>query len=242
MKTELFQSCDHCWVFQICWHNECNTLIATSFSIWNSSAETSAPPLALFTVMLPKSMWLCTRGCLPLGECSYHRGYLASKLPCPSLSPIIFSDSCLLSQHVCAAVRRQAGPAEAASLPSLPRSYTDPHGNPDTHTPQCHTTRPRHSSTKWHTPHRHTQHTSQQRVTHMLSHSRTPRRPQPTPSRQPRHTHLQLTHHRDTHVKTHTHILSRSRTSTHNTDRQTHNHTQMYATHTLPYRSKDTQS
>ena len=99
MKTGLFQSCDHCWVFQICWHNECNTLIATSFSIWNSSAETSAPPLALFTVMLPKSMWLCTRGCLPLGECSYHRGYLASKLPCPSLSPIICSDSCLLSQQ-----------------------------------------------------------------------------------------------------------------------------------------------
>ena len=26
MKTNLFQSCDHCWVFQICWHIECNTL------------------------------------------------------------------------------------------------------------------------------------------------------------------------------------------------------------------------
>ena len=25
MKTDLFQSCDHCWVFQICWHIECNT-------------------------------------------------------------------------------------------------------------------------------------------------------------------------------------------------------------------------
>ena len=22
MKTDLFQSCGHCWVFQICWHNE----------------------------------------------------------------------------------------------------------------------------------------------------------------------------------------------------------------------------
>ena len=26
MKTDLFQSCGHCWVFQICWHIECSTL------------------------------------------------------------------------------------------------------------------------------------------------------------------------------------------------------------------------
>ena len=25
MKTDLFQSCGHCWVFQICWHIECST-------------------------------------------------------------------------------------------------------------------------------------------------------------------------------------------------------------------------
>ena len=29
MKTDLFQSCGHCWVFQICWHIECSTLIAS---------------------------------------------------------------------------------------------------------------------------------------------------------------------------------------------------------------------
>ena len=28
-KTDLFQSCGHCWVFQICWHIECNTLTAS---------------------------------------------------------------------------------------------------------------------------------------------------------------------------------------------------------------------
>ena len=28
MKTDLFQSCGHCWVFQICWHVECSTLTA----------------------------------------------------------------------------------------------------------------------------------------------------------------------------------------------------------------------
>ena len=55
MKIDLFQSCGHCWVFQICWHIKCNTLTASSFKIWNSSAGISSPPLALFLVMLPKA-------------------------------------------------------------------------------------------------------------------------------------------------------------------------------------------
>ena len=55
MKTDLFQSCGHCWVFQICWHVECNTLRALSFRIWNSSAGITSPPLALLVVMLPKA-------------------------------------------------------------------------------------------------------------------------------------------------------------------------------------------
>ena len=54
MKTDLFQSCGHCWVFQICWHIECSTFTASSFSIWNISAEIPSPPLALFIVMLSK--------------------------------------------------------------------------------------------------------------------------------------------------------------------------------------------
>ena len=33
VKTDLFQSCGHCWVFQICWHTECSTLAAASFRI-----------------------------------------------------------------------------------------------------------------------------------------------------------------------------------------------------------------
>ena len=53
MKTDLFQSCGHCWVFQICWHLECSTLTALSFRIWNCSAVIPSPPLALFVVMLP---------------------------------------------------------------------------------------------------------------------------------------------------------------------------------------------
>ena len=55
MKTDLFQSCGHCWVYQICWHIEYSILTASSFRIWNSSAEIPSPPLTLFIVMLPKA-------------------------------------------------------------------------------------------------------------------------------------------------------------------------------------------
>ena len=30
MKSDLLQSCGHCWIFQICWHIECSTLTASS--------------------------------------------------------------------------------------------------------------------------------------------------------------------------------------------------------------------
>ena len=55
MKTDLFQSCGLCWVFQICWHIECSTFTASSFRIWNSSTGIISAPLALFVVMLPKA-------------------------------------------------------------------------------------------------------------------------------------------------------------------------------------------
>ena len=54
MKIDLFQSCGHCRVFQICWHIECSTWTASSSRIWNSWAGIPSLPLALFIVMLPK--------------------------------------------------------------------------------------------------------------------------------------------------------------------------------------------
>ena len=42
MKTDLFQSCGHCWVFHICWHIECSTLTTTSFRIWNMPPQNIA--------------------------------------------------------------------------------------------------------------------------------------------------------------------------------------------------------
>ena len=55
MKNDLFQSCDHYWVFQIRWHIECSTFTASSFRIWNNSTGIPLSPLALFVVMLPKA-------------------------------------------------------------------------------------------------------------------------------------------------------------------------------------------
>ena len=49
MKTDLLQSCVHCWVFQICWHVECSTVITLSFRIWNSSTWIPSPPLVLIS-------------------------------------------------------------------------------------------------------------------------------------------------------------------------------------------------
>ena len=49
MKTDLFQSCGHCQVFQICWHIECNTFTASP-----SAFGIPSSPVALFVEMLPK--------------------------------------------------------------------------------------------------------------------------------------------------------------------------------------------
>ena len=54
MKTDLFQSYGHCWVFQICWHIEGSTFTVSSFRIWKGSTGIPSPPLALFVIMLPK--------------------------------------------------------------------------------------------------------------------------------------------------------------------------------------------
>jgi len=53
MKTDIFQSCSHCCIFQICGHIECNTLTTSSFEILNSSTGIPSAPQALFVVMLP---------------------------------------------------------------------------------------------------------------------------------------------------------------------------------------------
>ena len=54
-ENGLFQSCGHCWVFQICWYIQCSTFTGSSFRIWNSSTGIPSPPPALLVVMLPNA-------------------------------------------------------------------------------------------------------------------------------------------------------------------------------------------
>ena len=79
MKTDLFQSCGHYWVFQICWHIECTTLTSYSLRIWNSSTGIPSSLLALFIVMLHflRPTELHTPGYPALGDWPNHHGYLS---------------------------------------------------------------------------------------------------------------------------------------------------------------------
>ena len=47
MKTDLFQSCGHCWVFHICWHIEFTTFMSSSFMIWFSLFCILCPPFTM---------------------------------------------------------------------------------------------------------------------------------------------------------------------------------------------------
>ena len=76
MKTDLSQSCGHCWVFLSCWHTECSTFTTSSFRIWNSSAGIPSPPPALFLVMLPKAHFTSYSRMSDSSEWPYHHGYL----------------------------------------------------------------------------------------------------------------------------------------------------------------------
>ena len=75
-KTDLFQSCGHGCVFQICWHIECSTLPASSFRIWNSSTGIPSPPLALLVGCFLRPTWLRIPECLALGWWPHHCDYL----------------------------------------------------------------------------------------------------------------------------------------------------------------------
>ena len=91
MKTDLFKSCGHCRVFQICYHIECSTLTALSFRIWDSSAGISSPPLALLVVMLLKAhLTLNSRMC---GS----RWVITSSWLSGSLKPFLYN----FSVHYC---------------------------------------------------------------------------------------------------------------------------------------------
>ena len=71
METDLFPSCGHCWVFQICWHIECSTFTAASFRIWNSSAGISLHHC--FLILFPLFLHSLISSCLNLSLGIYGR-------------------------------------------------------------------------------------------------------------------------------------------------------------------------
>ena len=122
MKTDLFQSCGHCWVFQICWHIECSTFTASSFRIWNSSTEIPSPPLALFIVMFSKAHLTSLPGYLGLGDWSHHRDYLGHEdLFCSSF--VGFPGGSEVKVSACNA-------GGLGSIPGSGRSPGEGNGNP----------------------------------------------------------------------------------------------------------------
>ena len=107
MKTDLFQSCGHCCVFQICWHIKCSTFTASSFRIWNSSTGIPSPPLALFAVMLSKarltsrsasfSLWSTVwRKSIYQVQHEWHLCHLQSQLLCAPMGGFFVNVSSLL--------------------------------------------------------------------------------------------------------------------------------------------------
>ena len=93
-ETDLFQSCGHCGVFQICWHIECSTFTASSFRIGKSSTGIPSPPLALLVAMLPKAHLTFHSWCPALAEWSHHRGCLGHEdLFCTVLLCILVTSS-----------------------------------------------------------------------------------------------------------------------------------------------------
>ena len=152
MKTEIFQSSDYCWVFQIYRHIECSTLTALSFRILNSSAGIHSPPPALFIIMLAKahltshsrmsgSKWVTTPSwfsgfktffsillCI-LASSSYSLMpplglYLFWPLSCPSLHEILLFSSVQSLSHVQLLVTPWTA-AHQASL-SITNSWSPP--------------------------------------------------------------------------------------------------------------------
>ena len=55
-KTDLFQSCGHCWVFQICWHIECSTLTHLQRCV-NSKEYSAKKIINLISVL---TIWWCS--------------------------------------------------------------------------------------------------------------------------------------------------------------------------------------
>ena len=98
MKTGIFQSCGHYWVFQICWHIECSNFTASSFRIWNNNWNSITSTSFVCSDFL-RPTWLLTAGCLALGEWRHHSSLCHKALYCEFLCvflPLLLNLFCFL--------------------------------------------------------------------------------------------------------------------------------------------------
>ena len=102
MKTDLFQSYGHCWVFQICWRIGFSIFTASSFRIWNTSTGIPSPPLAFFIVMLSKAHLTSHSRISGCSSWSHHRDYLGHEdLFCTVLLYILVTSSWYILLLLC---------------------------------------------------------------------------------------------------------------------------------------------
>ena len=64
VKTDLFQSCGHCWLFQVYWYNECSMLTASSFLLLNCMSCSHILEFKVLSVTLFPNIFSQSEGCL----------------------------------------------------------------------------------------------------------------------------------------------------------------------------------
>ena len=105
VKTDLFQSCGHCWVFQICWHIECSILGCILLAYWASLiAELVKNPPAIQETLVQFLGW---EDLLEKGK-AIHSNILAWRIPwghkksdrTERLSPFTFTLKALSQRHL----------------------------------------------------------------------------------------------------------------------------------------------
>ena len=114
MKTDLFQSCGHCWIFQICCLTECSSFRASSFKIWNSSTGIPSPPFSSVQF-----------SCSNVSDSLRPHELQHTRPPCPSPTPGVHSGSCSSSRWCHPTISSSVVPFSSC-LQSLPASGSFP--------------------------------------------------------------------------------------------------------------------
>ena len=126
MKIDLFQSCDHCWAFQICWHIALNILYSYPMHLLIRiliPVNSYSNVLSLISYHLFSSV--SQFSCSVLFNSLQPHGLQHARPPCPSPTPRVYSNSCPLSQWCHPTVSSSIVPFSSC-LQSFPASGSFP--------------------------------------------------------------------------------------------------------------------